>query len=43
MMTFFQLDIALLSFTAIAVSLMAGCLSYSIHTVKKKLVKEEED
>ena len=39
MMTFFQLDIALLSFTAIAVSLMAGCLSYSIHTVKKKLVK----
>ncbi|PCR99352.1 hypothetical protein [Lactococcus fujiensis] len=43
-MTLFQLNIALISLTLILVSLMAGCLSYSLHAVKKQLThKKEED
>ena len=36
-MTLFQLNIALISFTILLVSLMGGCLLYSLHAVKAKL------
>lgn len=40
-MTFFQLNIALISLTLILVSLMATCFAYRLHTVKTKMKQIE--
>ncbi|WP_162930844.1 hypothetical protein [Lactococcus allomyrinae] len=42
-MTFLQLNIALMGITIVLVSLMGGCLIYSIHALKDKLAKIEQE
>lgn len=38
-MTFLQLNIALMGITIVLVSLMGGCLVYSMHALKDRLSK----
>ena len=41
-MTLLQINIALMSITVILASLMGGCLLYTLHAVKARLVKAEQ-